>query len=246
MTTRPSVHFQPQGGEKNQNKKRRWLEPSGQCWGRGQGAASPASGPSAAPGSRTHVPSGAWSHLLCLAPTLGRRSLRSTRAQWPGRGQRSSQGPPHPRPERPPFLVPPRSLTNALASATAIAPHTARTTRPNAWGAGPTATRDMGAGQRRKQERDVRPRTPWPPLPASNMAAGRGQRRDPPLRAADCDVSAQRAPSAGALGGESAVSGSAALFLFNEAAERVGGGGYVQSRAGCAGGWVALEGGKGG
>ncbi|XP_020008593.2 ubiquitin-ribosomal protein eL40 fusion protein isoform X1 [Castor canadensis] len=46
----------------------------------------------------------------------------------------------------------------------------------------------------------------------------------PPLRAADCDVSAQRAPSAGALGGESAVSGSAALFLFNEAAERVGGG----------------------
>lgn len=37
---------------------------------------------------------------------------------------------------------------------------------------------------------------------------------------ADCDAGAQRARCAGALGGNSAVSGSSALFLFNEAAEQ--------------------------
>lgn len=42
-------------------------------------------------------------------------------------------------------------------------------------------------------------------------------------RGADCDAGAQRAGCAGAFGGNSAVSGSIALFLFNEAAEQVGG-----------------------
>lgn len=48
----------------------------------------------------------------------------------------------------------------------------------------------------------------------SGAGAGRG---------ADCDAGTQRARCAGAFGGNSAVSGSAALFLFNEAAEQVGG-----------------------
>ncbi|KAF7485393.1 Hypothetical predicted protein [Marmota monax] len=43
------------------------------------------------------------------------------------------------------------------------------------------------------------------------------------MQDADCDADARRARCAGALGGESAVSGSAALFFFNEAPERVGG-----------------------
>lgn len=57
------------------------------------------------------------------------------------------------------------------------------------------------------------------------MAAGRGRGG----RGADCDASAQRAECAGALSGKSAVSGSAALFLFNEVGERFGGGGLASS-----------------
>lgn len=70
--------------------------------------------------------------------------------------------------------------------------------------------------------------TPAPRLrsPAPTMGAGQGRGRGT-TRGADCDASTQRARCAGAFGGESAVSGSAALFLFNEAAEQVGGGGLA-------------------
>lgn len=67
---------------------------------------------------------------------------------------------------------------------------------------------------------DGGPQTPWLHSPAPSMGRGR-------MHGADCDASAQRARCAGAFGGESPVSGSAALFLFNEAAEQVGGGGLA-------------------
>lgn len=54
--------------------------------------------------------------------------------------------------------------------------------------------------------------------PAHNSAAGRGR-----TRGANCDARVQRTQCAGALGGDSTVSGSAVLFLVNEAAEQVGG-----------------------
>ncbi|EPY79925.1 ubiquitin A-52 residue ribosomal protein fusion product 1-like protein [Camelus ferus] len=56
--------------------------------------------------------------------------------------------------------------------------------------------------------------------PAPNMVAGRDRGRGT-TRGADCDAGTQRARCASAFGGESAVSGSAALFLFNEAAEQL-------------------------
>lgn len=66
------------------------------------------------------------------------------------------------------------------------------------------------------------------------MVLGRGLGRHP-MRDADCDADARRARCAGALGGESAVSGSVALFLFNEAPERVGGGGRAGWRGAACG-----------
>lgn len=56
-----------------------------------------------------------------------------------------------------------------------------------------------------------------------SSGAGRGQGWGT-ARGAHCDASAQRARCAGAFCGDLAVSGSVALFLFNEAAEQVGAG----------------------
>lgn len=93
----------------------------------------------------------------------------------------------------------------------------------NTWKGAAVLLRDpMGGAHSRKLAGQGPTQAPRLRSPAPTMGAGRGT-----THGADCDASTQRARCAGAFGGESAVSGSAALFLFNQAAEQVGGGGLA-------------------
>lgn len=97
----------------------------------------------------------------------------------------------------------------------------------NTWKPAALLLRDpMGGAHSRKLAGGGPTQAPRLRPPAPTMGPGRGRGRGT-TRGADCDASTQRARCADAFDGESAVSGSAALFLFTQAAEQVGGGGLA-------------------